>query len=125
MKTGIPGLACFCSTSPLRVSTLPLSTVRLSVFVVYFSSPFTRFVRALAEVEGKQDHGVFISPLWKPHSTRGCHPVGLYIHLPPRLLTASSFMNNSAIIEEGNHEALIMKGGEYAKLWMMQARAFL
>ncbi|KAF5355839.1 hypothetical protein D9756_004318 [Leucocoprinus leucothites] len=35
------------------------------------------------------------------------------------------FMNDSVIVEEGTHEALIEKGGEYAKLWMMQAKAFL
>ncbi|KXN84813.1 Putative multidrug export ATP-binding/permease protein YgaD [Leucoagaricus sp. SymC.cos] len=35
------------------------------------------------------------------------------------------FMNNSVVVEEGTHEALMKKDGEYAKLWMMQARAFL
>ncbi|KAJ3574984.1 hypothetical protein NP233_g1402 [Leucocoprinus birnbaumii] len=35
------------------------------------------------------------------------------------------FMNDSVVVEEGTHEALMEKGGEYAKLWMMQAKAFL
>lgn len=34
-------------------------------------------------------------------------------------------MENSVVVEEGTHEALIEKNGEYAKLWMMQAKAFL
>jgi len=37
----------------------------------------------------------------------------------------SRFMENSVVVEEGTHEALIEKNGEYAKLWMMQAKAFL
>jgi len=36
-----------------------------------------------------------------------------------------SFMKNSVVVEEGTHQALIEKDGEYAKLWMMQAKAFL
>jgi len=35
------------------------------------------------------------------------------------------FMNDSTIIEEGTHDELIKKDGSYAKVWMLQARAFL
>lgn len=34
-------------------------------------------------------------------------------------------MNDSAIVEEGTHDALIKKNGEYAKIWKLQAQAFL
>ncbi|KAF9448852.1 P-loop containing nucleoside triphosphate hydrolase protein [Macrolepiota fuliginosa MF-IS2] len=35
------------------------------------------------------------------------------------------FMSDSAIIEEGTHDALLEKKGEYARIWMLQAQAFL
>ncbi|XP_006454827.1 hypothetical protein AGABI2DRAFT_182792 [Agaricus bisporus var. bisporus H97] len=35
------------------------------------------------------------------------------------------FMNDSAIVEKGTHETLIKKNGEYARIWMLQAQAFL
>lgn len=34
-------------------------------------------------------------------------------------------MDDSVVIEEGTHEQLVRKGGEYARIWMLQARAFL
>ncbi|KAI0027002.1 HlyB/MsbA family ABC transporter [Vararia minispora EC-137] len=35
------------------------------------------------------------------------------------------YMNNSTIVEAGTHEQLLQCDGEYAKLWKMQAEAFL
>ncbi|KAF9072268.1 P-loop containing nucleoside triphosphate hydrolase protein [Rhodocollybia butyracea] len=35
------------------------------------------------------------------------------------------YMHDSAIVEEGSHEALIRAGGEYARIWNLQAQAFL
>lgn len=34
-------------------------------------------------------------------------------------------MNDSVIIEEGDHDTLIRRDGEYARNWKLQARAFL
>jgi len=35
------------------------------------------------------------------------------------------YMNNSEIVEAGNHAELMLRGGEYARLWNLQAQAFL
>ncbi|KAH9891326.1 P-loop containing nucleoside triphosphate hydrolase protein [Cubamyces lactineus] len=35
------------------------------------------------------------------------------------------YMNDSVIVESGTHEALLKRQGEYARLWMLQAQAFL
>ncbi|KAF8876487.1 P-loop containing nucleoside triphosphate hydrolase protein [Infundibulicybe gibba] len=35
------------------------------------------------------------------------------------------YMNDSVVVEEGTHEQLIKKQGEYARIWMLQAQAFL
>ncbi|KAF9560186.1 P-loop containing nucleoside triphosphate hydrolase protein [Agrocybe pediades] len=35
------------------------------------------------------------------------------------------YMNDSVVVEEGTHEQLLSKQGEYARIWMLQARAFL
>ncbi|KAF9072247.1 P-loop containing nucleoside triphosphate hydrolase protein [Rhodocollybia butyracea] len=35
------------------------------------------------------------------------------------------YMHDSVIVEEGSHEALIRAGGEYARIWNLQAQAFL
>jgi ABC-type multidrug transport system fused ATPase/permease subunit len=34
-------------------------------------------------------------------------------------------MNDSVVIEAGTHEQLLKSGGEYGRLWNMQAQAFL
>ncbi|KAJ7151708.1 P-loop containing nucleoside triphosphate hydrolase protein [Mycena filopes] len=35
------------------------------------------------------------------------------------------YMNDAVILEEGTHNELIKQGGGYAKIWMLQAQAFL
>ncbi|EDR16100.1 uncharacterized protein LACBIDRAFT_301848 [Laccaria bicolor S238N-H82] len=35
------------------------------------------------------------------------------------------YMNDSVIVEEGTHDQLMKQNGEYARIWMLQARAFL
>ncbi|KAJ8457590.1 hypothetical protein ONZ45_g18253 [Pleurotus djamor] len=35
------------------------------------------------------------------------------------------YMNDSVVVEEGTHDALIKKDGEYARIWKLQAQAFL
>ena len=53
----------------------------------------------------------------------------LYVSLvcaTSRMLTSfNSYMDESVIIEEGTHEQLLQNAGEYARIWMLQARAFL
>jgi hypothetical protein len=34
------------------------------------------------------------------------------------------YMNETAVIETGTHEELMKCGGEYARLWKLQAEAF-
>jgi ABC-type multidrug transport system fused ATPase/permease subunit len=34
-------------------------------------------------------------------------------------------MNDSAVAEEGTHEQLLKQQGDYARIWMLQAQAFL
>ena len=34
-------------------------------------------------------------------------------------------MNDSVIVEAGTHDELLKREGEYARLWKMQAQAFL
>ena len=34
-------------------------------------------------------------------------------------------MNDSAIVEAGTHDELMQRQGEYARIWMLQAQAFL
>jgi ABC-type transport system involved in Fe-S cluster assembly fused permease/ATPase subunit len=42
------------------------------------------------------------------------------------LITGDRYMNDSVIIETGTHEALLRsEGSDYARLWRMQAEAFL
>ena len=38
---------------------------------------------------------------------------------------ACRYMNESSIVESGTHEELLKTKGEYAKLWRMQAQAFV
>ncbi|PPQ90445.1 hypothetical protein CVT25_014963 [Psilocybe cyanescens] len=35
------------------------------------------------------------------------------------------YMNDSVVLEEGTHDQLIHQDGEYARIWMLQAQAFL
>ncbi|KIY45697.1 P-loop containing nucleoside triphosphate hydrolase protein [Fistulina hepatica ATCC 64428] len=35
------------------------------------------------------------------------------------------YMNDAAVVEEGTHAELIEKGGEYARIWNLQAQAFI
>ena len=34
-------------------------------------------------------------------------------------------MNDAAVVEEGTHDVLLQRQGEYARIWMLQAQAFL
>lgn len=34
-------------------------------------------------------------------------------------------MNNSEILETGTHEQLLQRQGDYARIWKLQAQAFL
>lgn len=35
------------------------------------------------------------------------------------------YMNDSVIVEAGTHDELMKRQGEYARIWMLQAQAFL
>ncbi|KDR84731.1 hypothetical protein GALMADRAFT_284753 [Galerina marginata CBS 339.88] len=35
------------------------------------------------------------------------------------------YMNDAVVLEEGTHDELLRRDGEYARIWMLQARAFL
>jgi ABC-type multidrug transport system fused ATPase/permease subunit len=34
-------------------------------------------------------------------------------------------MNDSVVVEEGTHDQLLCQQGEYARIWTLQARAFI
>ncbi len=34
------------------------------------------------------------------------------------------YMNETAVVETGTHEELMKSGGDYARLWKLQAEAF-
>jgi len=34
-------------------------------------------------------------------------------------------MNDAVVVEAGTHDALLKHGGEYARLWRLQAQAFV
>jgi ABC-type multidrug transport system fused ATPase/permease subunit len=34
------------------------------------------------------------------------------------------YMNETAVVETGTHEGLMKSGGDYARLWKLQAEAF-
>ena len=36
-----------------------------------------------------------------------------------------SYMDETGIVESGTHDELILRKGEYARLWTLQAQAFL
>lgn len=46
-----------------------------------------------------------------------------HMNIDPRVLF--SYMNDSVIVETGTHEDLLRRGGEYARIWNLQAQAFL
>lgn len=39
--------------------------------------------------------------------------------------TLNRYMHDSVIVESGTHDELLERGGEYARIWTLQARAFL
>ena len=54
----------------------------------------------------------------------------LYVHLcsgsyPLCADLADRYMNDSVIVEAGTHDELIKRQGEYERIWMLQAQAFL
>ena len=53
----------------------------------------------------------------------------LYVMRPdtgPNCLTVCTrYMNDATIVENGRHEELLKLGGEYARIWTLQAQAFL
>ena len=40
-------------------------------------------------------------------------------------LTCRRYMNDSVVVEAGTHDALLKQDGAYAKIWKLQAQAFL
>lgn len=39
--------------------------------------------------------------------------------------SSCSYMDDSGIVESGTHNALLETSGEYARLWRLQAQAFI
>lgn len=40
-------------------------------------------------------------------------------------IIVNRYMHDSVIVESGTHDELLAHGGEYARIWTLQARAFL
>ena len=56
----------------------------------------------------------------------------LYVRVPifPRYIRGSDviwyrYMDDSGVVESGKHDELLQREGEYARLWMIQAQAFV
>ena len=41
------------------------------------------------------------------------------------MMARRRYMNDSVIVEAGTHDELMKRQGEYARIWMLQAQAFL
>ncbi len=54
-----------------------------------------------------------------------CEKSGFEVILFSSLTSHTSYMNESLIVEAGTHEALLERDREYAKIWKLQAQAFL
>ena len=87
-----------------------------------------RAVRGAARAAREQDDGVLVAPLWELDPARGPYSVSRAAVVYPwvsLMVSSRRYMNESGIVEAGNHEDLLKTGGEYAKLWTMQAQAFI
>ena len=40
-------------------------------------------------------------------------------------VTLCRYMDDSGVVESGKHDELLQREGEYARLWMIQAQAFV
>ena len=91
-----------------------------------------RPVLATSRVARYQDDDILDAPVWGPYTTRRSrlvspffHPIYNHDHV---ILTDEyhRHLNESAVIEAGTHEGLMKReGSEYARLWHIQAQAFL
>ena len=85
-----------------------------------------RSVWAAARVEREQDHGVLVASVWELDAACGPYSVSdkraLCAILPD---ACDRYMNDSVIVEAGTHDELLKRQGEYARIWMLQAQAFL
>ena len=54
-----------------------------------------------------------------------CKPCPLIIVTRERLIVSARYMDDSRIVEFGTHEQLLRADGEYARIWNLQAQAFL
>ena len=89
-----------------------------------------RSIRPAEGAAGEQDDGVLVAPLREPDAARGLDSVSVC-----SLLVRGSFalahdrgwryMDETGIVESGTHDELLRGGGEYARLWTLQAQAFL
>lgn len=41
------------------------------------------------------------------------------------LINHIRYINDSVVLEEGTHDSLLKQEGEYARIWKLQAQAFL
>ena len=88
-----------------------------------------RFVRTTTSIAGQQDHGLLFSQVRKLNEARWSNLVSAFMFSTHYLwclcFGLSRYMDDSAIIEEGTHADLIRKDCEYARIWKLQAEAFL
>jgi len=84
--------------------------------------------RAATAATGHQDDGILFTPFRQPD--QACRP---YTVSPAAAAAATdtdtsrahSYMHNTAVVEAGTHDELLKREGEYARLWRLQAQAFM
>lgn len=84
-----------------------------------------RPLRATEKLERGKNHDFLLSQVWSAYKARG--PDSVRSKPPRREFThpVLRYMNDSEIVEAGTHAELMLRGGEYAGLWNLQAQAFL
>ena len=75
--------------------------------------------------ERGKNHDFFLSQVWSAHKARGPDSVRPNPSQRESAHPILRYMNDSEIVEAGTHAELMLRGGEYAGLWNLQAQAFL
>jgi len=96
----------------------------LITFILIFGF-HVRPLRTTEKPEREKNHDFLLSQVRPAHKARGPDSVR---PKPSRRMFAHPilrYMNDSEIVEAGTHAELMLRGGEYAGLWNLQAQAFL
>jgi hypothetical protein len=91
--------------------------------VTHKSRPFL----ATSRISRGEDNGLLDSPLRKLDEICGRYSVRTFIAAKLEIAVEEltiRYMNETAVVETGTHDELMKSGGDYARLWKLQADAF-